>query len=328
MLKKVLCGVLVCAIMSAQTSDFNVIAYANEEEVVTDSLQGKTIDELYSIRSSLSLEFDKNKDEIEEIDKRLEQLGVEEISQSEVEEKLGIATNNKARISVSSNSNVKWTSARENYVYRGKSYELQVVRGVPTDGTSSLKRTAGTDKVFSASSRFCASAKNISRVIVNSVAGKIPVIGGTLSTLQTFYDVFKNTISGLTSTTMIEPVECTYIINYVTSYKFVFVKYSGDADAGNQILGYVGNDIDYTGQISIGNPVCVNGVWVSGIQNGVVKGNITSPYYNGYRDVASNVFWEYKNGNPNVYTRYETNIFTVQVLDGTLGVEVPYVFPY
>ena len=51
-------------------------------------------------------------------------------------------------------------------------------------------------------------------------------------------------------------------------------------------------------------------------------------FYNGYRDVASNVFWEYKNGNPNVATRYETHIFRVQVLDDVLGVEVPYAFPY
>lgn len=52
------------------------------------------------------------------------------------------------------------------------------------------------------------------------------------------------------------------------------------------------------------------------------------PYYNEYRNVASNVFWEYKNGNPNVPYRYDIYNFWVQALDTTIRLEAPYAFPY
>lgn len=328
MIKKLLCGFLICLMFVNSIS--NVNAAQNKEEDKQVNEPKFTVEELYQFRNVLVMDYDFYEDEIAEIDRKLEKLGVEEISQSEVEAKLGLIDEYAVQpcYDVTSTSDIKWTSKREYYVYRGKSYELQVIRGVPDGQVGRLCSSDAQPKLAKADSGFKAAAKNVSKIIVNSVAGSLPQIGGMINTAQTFYDVFKGVISGLSPTTSLGPIECNYTSSMVANYLYVFVKYSGDIDAGNQILAYCGNWIDYSTTITIPSPIKVNGVWRANVDAVNVRGTITSPYYNWYRDVASNVFWEYKNGNPNVTTRYDTYRFWIQALDDKIMLEAPYAFPY
>ena len=41
-----------------------------------------------------------------------------------------------ARVALNPSSTVKWTSTRQTTVYRGKTYELQIIRGVPANFNS------------------------------------------------------------------------------------------------------------------------------------------------------------------------------------------------
>ncbi len=285
------------------------------------------IDELYNLRSKLISNYDYFEEEIEMIDKRLETLGVEEISQNEVEAKLGIGENAiQPCIDVSSNSDIKWTSTRETYVYRGKWYELQIIRGVPASENSSLFNS---DLTFeNINPGVGTAAMNALTVTVRALAGYLPKVGGQISTALTVYDVFNGVVSGLQKTTSLSGVTFSYHSSVGSSYLYVFVKYSGSVDTGNQILGYCGNVVEYYTAINHSKPIWVNGDLKPNVKTEYVEGTITSPFYDSYRTVASNVFWEYKNGNPNERSNYETGYFWVKMINRTEKLEAPYAFPY
>lgn len=329
MIKKFLCVVLVCSIVATSTQRIDAALHQKDDNYQqAETKSNYTIEELYKLRNSLSADFENFSDAIARIDKQLESLGVEEISQSEVEEKLGLTEHAiQPFISVSSTSDIKWTSTREYYVYRGKSYELQIIRGVPAKGSGQLWSNNLQYK-GATSSGFNAASKNVAKVVVNKIAGCLPQVGGMISNGLTFYNAFKGVISGLSPTTSVGAIECAYTSSISSSYLYVFIKYSGDVDTGNQILGYCGNVVTYETSISTPGSIKINGTWLPKIYTTYVSGTITSPYYNEYRNVASNVFWEYKNGNPNVPYRYDIYNFWVQALDTTIRLEAPYAFPY
>lgn len=79
----------------------------------TNEYENMTMDELYSERGRLSLNFADNADLIAQIDKELEERGVEEISAEEVYVKLNGTTQGRAALPVS--TTVKWTSTRQVY---------------------------------------------------------------------------------------------------------------------------------------------------------------------------------------------------------------------
>ena len=326
MIKKFLCTLITCVMF------FNTINYSYATEDVYSGNQTNesalTINELYELRNSLTMNFDVFSEDIALIDKKLESLGVEEISQTEVEMKLGLINDSSVQpcYDVSSTSDIRWTSTREYYVYRGQSYELQVIRGVPISNNSSL---IGRYKhEVNKYSSFEANAKNAFKIIVNSIAGCLPNIGGTIVTLQTFYAIFKDTYSSLTPTTLIDSFDSLYKSMVSANYVYVFVKYSGSADEGNQILAYCGNDLQYETTIILDAPILLeNGSLGANNDTVELNGTITSPYYNGYRDVASNVFWEYKNGNSNKTIYYDTYKFWVEALDDELCLYAPSAFP-
>lgn len=326
MIKKVICGIALCAIMA---NDLAVVNAEEREEIQKDGYEDvQNIDELYELRSLLSVDFDKNLEQIEEIDRQLEALGVEEITQEEVAEKLGVAKDSsiKSRIAVSSSSTVKWTSVREQYVYQGKSYELQIIRGVPNESYGESWRVDTQARKTNAG--FVAASKNALKVITSKILGQLPKVGGAISTAKTFFDVFNGIISGLSTTSTIEGVDSVYMTSMKGEFLYVFVKYSGDVDAGNQILGYGGSTVQYETSININQPLKINGQWTPNISVAKVTGTITSPYYSsGYRNIASNVFWNYKNGNSSVNGHYELGYVDVDMLGEIKRLEAPYAFP-
>lgn len=88
----------------------------NEEVVSEETLE--LINELYSERRVLAQDYEENQTKIEQLDKKIEQLGVVILSNEEIEEKSKIIsktydnTGNSQRVTVSSAKDTRWTSVR------------------------------------------------------------------------------------------------------------------------------------------------------------------------------------------------------------------------
>lgn len=332
---KVMCTVFSVLLLSntifaAEYTDNSI----EENETIIDSIYtNNSIDALYEMRGSYCLDIENNYEIIEAIDNRLEQLGVETISYSELNKKLNsldsnssIIDNNKsnmigARVALNPSSTVKWTSTRQTTVYRGKTYELQIIRGVPANFNSELSSEDSVSVIGGAGKT--AATRNVVGICVDKIAGALPVVGGGLSTVKTVYDIYKGIATGMSPTSSISSIKANYTVNTVAEYIYVFVKYSGCPDAGNQILGYNGNYIDYTCGVDI--PKCVyDGTrFCSDVIQKKYKGTMQAPYYNSYVDKASNNFYTYKSGNSNITQRYVIPYYYVQGVKDNIGIKVP-----
>ena len=104
------------------------------------------VDALFDERGELATDFDKNKERIAQIDAELSNLGVDFLSTSEVTQLLTKQNADKSMnieqplVALPTVKNVTWTSTRQVTVYRGKEYELQIIRGVPNGDSSPLVR--------------------------------------------------------------------------------------------------------------------------------------------------------------------------------------------
>lgn len=291
-----------------------------------------SIDALYEMRGEYSLDFENNYEVIEAIDNRLEELGVEEISYYEVVSKLNNSMVNSndeanintamARVALNPSTTVKWTSTRQTTVYRGKTYEIQIIRGVPATGVKSELVTTNSTTV-SYDKGFKAALRNAFGVIVGEVAGKIPKVGSSISTIKTFYDLYKDVISGLTGQTTINDVETVYYTTLTSNYLYSFKKYSGDADTGNQILGYAGNSTYFECTSVMGKCILYTGEDVGHNIVNTYKDTIISPGYSDYIEISSNNFYNYKNGINNITTRYNVSSFSLQSVKDKISLKIP-----
>ncbi len=294
------------------------------ENVIVSEDNVERVDYLFELRGELAVDFEANEQEIKNIDQELQELGVEFISEEEVKQKLGKEDNKKnlLRATVLPTKGIAWTSTRQITVYRGKEYELQIIRGVTTAADSPLHEMYTT--VSTKSNSTSSIATNILQILALSVAGQNPQIGGEITALKTFYDVFKSTLSGLSTTSVIGGVQATYVTEITTEEIFVFIKYSGALDTGNQIMGYMGNKVYYETGIILPSIIMVNGVGKPDLKINKIRGTITSPYYDGgYIDKASNNFWEYKNGNSMFNYIFFISRITQKMIGGSVNLVVP-----
>lgn len=309
--------------VSAVAKDFTI-----ELTPIEEISNINVIDKLYEERNRLAVDFDKNAIKIREIDKELESLGVEEISYSNLMQKLSdnqLSTySNTGDVdinwNVSSTNTVKWTSTRQEVRYNSKEYELQIIRGVPKGNNSEL---AGSDLSYSTSdSGFKAGAKNVLQVVASEVLGSLPNVGGAISTAQTFYDAFKGAINGMKTTTTVGSVKCAYTTSLSVEEIYVFVKYKGATDLGNQLLCYVGNSMEYYTTVSVPNGVTVDGTYHAKVNNKNYSGTIKAPYYSNYKSKASENFWDYKQGNA-IHENYRMLNFQQKMIAGNKKIKVP-----
>ena len=105
---------------------------------------------------------------------------------------------NSQRVTVSSAKDTQWTSVRQNTMYNGKEYQLQIIHGTPKNGNSTL---VGNDYSYSkSSSGFVAGSKNVLKL---AISNGISATGKITSSALTFYQVFSEFISGLKPTSSV-----------------------------------------------------------------------------------------------------------------------------
>lgn len=337
-MKKIMNYVLLLSLLTTTVS--TVLPYSNALAANNNSSGGllpfekisvdNEVDELYAKRRRLALEFSKNAEQIAEIDKKLAGLGIVEITYDNLMQKLlgkenqiskfNKSENAEIQWKVSSTKTVKWTSERKNMTYNGKEYQLQIVRGVPKSNNSELSGRVHADSL--SNSGFRASAKNVIQLVAPEVLGSLPAVGGTIKTAQTFYDVFHAAISGLQKTTNVGNVECSYTTSLSVEEIYIFVKYRGAADLGNQIPCYIGNSIEYDTTVSTSSGIIINGRHHAKVYDKKYNGTMNAPYYGSCYSRACINFWNYKQ-KKGLNEDYRIKYFQKKMISDNKKIQVP-----
>lgn len=226
---------------------YNTVESTYTEKLISEKNQ-KEIDALYEKRQTLCSNFEKNKKQINSIDKEIIKLGARELTASDVMMKLQNSTTDGVIISdtpsinvnIPRESGVKWTSTRRQLTYSGTLFELQELRAVPTSsrgslwGVASIKDTRKQN--VSATNEFI---KSIVPTVMGMIPNKIGMIGNGLS----IYQACQTYNNNLSRNTKIEDIVANSTISVGSDYVLVYVKKVGYKDEGHQVLCYAGNNV-------------------------------------------------------------------------------------
>lgn len=278
---------MVCIILVSPASAIGTDCSQQMSENVVSAETLAMIEELYGERAKLAHDFEGNKLQIENIDKQLATLGVEEIQYNELIEKLGCVS---PRWNVSSTSTIEWTSVRTNTVYRGNGLELQIIRGIPKTVANELISTPSVAPQAASSAK---ATTNVLKIGAVCAIENLPAIGSSIGIVHTLYDMLNGVIDGLTPMSIVSVSNLNYDLCMVSHEIYVFVKPQGYADLGHQVLCYSGNSIDYTCEVSNKTPIEVDGDVKSNVVSKIYADVIMSPYYNNYTSISCENFWNY-----------------------------------
>ena len=296
------------------------IEEANPEIVSREDMY--KIEALNKERSWLAMEYDKNKDRIDEIDEELKLLGEVIVDDNEVTRKLyGEYAVSPMIADYPTAYGVSWSSTRVNTVYRGQMMELQIMVGKPYQAGSALNSDDAVMSYKPSARGFAAGTKNVIKAVLTDAIEHIPGIGGDLSVGISVYNYAKNFIQGFTPSTVVGNIQTTYTVSQCGEMKLVFTKYQGNLDS-TQILTYRGNKTDAT--ITTVSPVySSNGQSVVHVTN-TYNSTFCSKYYNsGLHDYACNQFYNYKNG-LSVSEHFVIRKFQISGVDGRpIDVSIP-----
>ncbi len=257
MKKKVLTLIMSVAIISSSICT-PVCAANNSVENKSRQQAASTIDELYDVRAKLSIHMDKNEKDIIAIDKKLEDLGVVEITEEEVMNKYANSLYQQQEENaimplysfVPTEEGVKWTTTTYIYVYRGRQFELEVIRGVAeTDlpGNKLYTDSGAITKTYNKAKPTTVVAKGI----VNLLLGFVPGSSGTLlSTGLTIAEMFSDYSEATMTSELHNTISSTVTIRTQCDVMLIFVKSYGGADK-DKVLMYAGNRVEYDTTVEI-----------------------------------------------------------------------------
>lgn len=293
-----------------------------------------TTDELLDLRASLLVDPENNTEQLEQIDQQLLALGVEKISYAEVLNKVGNTV--QPMHNMVSTSDTVWYSDRWITVCRGERYEVQIIYGQMRSASST------SSPLYSFDSGACVGKADrydnaievlFDDIVTAGISSAIPQLSGPLSLAITIYDAWQ--ASGALNVT--EDADYSFNVGMVTTMKFAFVKYEGALDEGNQILGYVGNSVNY--HVCIVIPIVVQneeGDFEPSTIEHKYSDNIKSYGYGSgsastteseCRDIAALNFWNYKHGVSSLDRFHEVLRIPIMLLDQRYNALVPCTYP-
>ncbi len=301
-----------------------------EEEIISDGLSSTQADELFAIRAQLAQDYENNIAEIEKIDAQLLALGLEIIPGEEVAEKLGVSAN--PLMDYTSNSDIRWYSERLIVSWYGQRYEIQVITGTPASLSSSLcTKSSGyrNDSSGKAVSLFNALQVLSNNIVTASASELAPQVGATLSVATTLYDILKAYNSSLSPYSASPNGEYSFSISMSTTLRYAFIKYEGQIDSGNQILGYVGNSVEFAVGINIPYFEEVNGSVIPIVIQKNYSDTVESGLFDTHRCkwVAAQNFWDYKQGVSNFVVYHDIIRVPIVLIDETYYMNPPFAAP-
>lgn len=258
-MKKVFCVILCLFALTSLTTNSFAYDLDIDECLTVEEMNEKhnEVRSLISQRSICRLEqyrlrgagtavvANSNKTTIDEIDKRLEELGVQKGTLSD----LGFTANARG-VEVPEATNEDWYLETYNgVIYHGIRYEVSVL-------TAQSKNTRSV--LFDSKSSSLAAAPGIGagtadylRILVTAASGTVGTIAGSI------YDAVCTTMSNISTTTVVENVSSDYDWQCDTMMHYVYVK---RADSGfDPQLSYVYNEVNTLVHGSIVNVVFRNG---------------------------------------------------------------------
>lgn len=267
--------------------------------------------------------YEENQKEIVEIDNELESLGVVELTADEVAEKMGIekeVMSPNSRIATYPTADgVEWSSSRVYQVCRGKVIELQILVGKPVEGTnhSTSELVSRTERSTHAANVKAATQELIKTIVQDVVVEGVaisPAKGGLIATGVTVLTWIETFVSGLNTSTIIESLDTSYIINQRGEMKIVYAKYESLSD-DYQILAYMGNKSSITVEVSA--PAIYVGNEYLESERTTYRGWVASPdYESNYRTHAAQLYYNYKNGLPEMETSHLIYAFYLKFANG------------
>lgn len=303
--------------------------FANEGENNTIP-ENMGIEELYQRRLELALDYDGNREEIDEIDETLEQYGVEEISEEELREKIinsdmNISKDGPMPAYVPTGSGVIWTSRRYYVTYAGITYEAQEIIGQSSESENALQGLY--NKTINKSGNYNAGTTMALKGVFTSIAGFVmdSVVEGVSLGISLF-QLMVDEVSNISLSSNIKNYQSTYTINLVSNEKFVFIKRLGESDS-SQILCYVGNNVLSANGVTYIADIYTNGVITKpGLKTKYYEGNVTSLNYNSSGlEAAQNYYkYDYYHTSFNEYS-YLITRYTFSCLGESISCNVPYV---
>lgn len=183
--------------------------------------------------------------QIEENTERLYELGVEPLTDKEIEEKMLIENEISTYQTVpSSTKDCKYSSYRFNTVIRGYVYEMQVITAEPT-GTLNGYLVNGVTILNNSSKNYGegmkASAITVVDIALSDLIGKIP--GGTLA--KNLYDICKSGTSAMSSTTIVIGTKTSCTTYSQNTLEKGYLKKYGTSDVYQEMV-YAGNKVEMT----------------------------------------------------------------------------------
>ncbi|MGE6575722.1 hypothetical protein [Paenibacillus xylanexedens] len=211
-------------------------AYASD--LNSSSIEAR-IDLLYKERASVMAEKKEGYlEKYELLGIKLRALGVEFLTEEQVQEKMRIAEKSGdagALIDVPSSNTIVWSSFRNRFVKNGTEYEVQHLTAEPNSSQSNLK---GTGIVALQTSRsWQAGALGLAKTVAFEGASKI---SGGVDIALTVYDAVADFVKDVNfgRSTEISDVRANYTWSYTQTVDFMYVKKSGTADS-SQNLAFV-----------------------------------------------------------------------------------------
>lgn len=218
---------ILCLVLSLTTGSF-----ANQ--ISNDISRNRQIEELFDLKAKLLSNDNVDTNRLNDIDKQLEQLGVEKLTQSEVQKrfpsaKIALVKSNEypvdtviPQVVAPSKDNVSWSTYRVLGLYNGKYYEVQKLIAQPNTRPSCLKFTGA--RIITKNLNGAAGVINV----VKLIAGEIPIYGRWIS----FFDAVSGTVSAISrQTTIVGNIQVTHTWSMVTTISYQYVKEEGKPDS-------------------------------------------------------------------------------------------------
>lgn len=271
----------------------------NEEPIIINEEVHNEIEQLMEIRSELCMDYEANKELIEKINIRLQDLGVERLSWEEFEQKL-VDSDVSPMMIPTPKSGVVIESERFITAWHGERYEIQVVTCSPQQNVSGPLKRTGT-LIFESDEKKKADNIAFLQTVVTNAAScvsdydKTNITNGVL-TLITAYDIYSCFVEAMSPTTYINGVDASAYLHVNFYERYVFVKLEGALDEGNQILAYCGNKAIYTATISFPTDIIIEGEAIPDVGTVKVTESFLAQYYDNYTSRVAEIFWNYRRG--------------------------------
>lgn len=307
MAKKFLAIVLVLLLLLIQPIGARALEQESAEPIIVEPRKHEVIQKLIELRCTICAEENPDINQVLIIDEQLKALGVEELSEEEMADKLGYSGDS-ARATPGAKTGVTYLSERFVTVWNGERYEIQVITAMPELGIvdSPLKRyptilfrgeEAQRAKEMQVLGVVARGAYDVASNFINHSYGTAISIG------LTFFDMYTGIIDALEESTMVMGVVNSTTINMSYYERYVFVKYDGSPDNGNQILAYRGNKAMYSATIVTPDDILLDGVTYPYQKVATVYETYRAQYYDNYTQRVSQIFWNYRHNGVTNYTQ-------------------------